>query len=533
MSGTTANQMSLVYTALSVAVVSLILLWRQRMARITTTGRLPPGPPGWPVVGNLFDLGTMPHQKLANHKHKYGPLIWLRLGSLNTLVVSSVEATMEMFKNHDHSFCNRYINEAMKIRDTYKSTISLGDYGPYWRMLRRLCASELFSRKSINGTAPLRRKCVDKMLEWIANEAKETGGGGVEVARYVYAACFNVMGSIVFSRDDLVDPDSTVGNDFFNFNAELTELAVKPNSADFFPSLRWLDPQGLKKKIEEKQAQILHIIGSFIKDRRRATTVMDIDKSIKLPNNTKTEKKKTDFLDVLMDFEGNGKDEPTKISDANLTVFILELFMGATETTSTTVEWAMTELLRNPETMKKAKAEIAQVIGHDRKLEENDIKDLPYLNAVIKETLRLHPAAPLLAPRIAVTDTELMGYRIPKDTMVLVNIWGMGRDPNVWGADHLLFKPERFLSSNLDYRGQNFEFIPFGAGRRICPGISMTQQMLPLALGSLVQSFEWVLENGITTETIDLGERMGITLRKANPLKAVPRLVTPKEFRSN
>ncbi|KAI3977854.1 hypothetical protein MKX01_036694 [Papaver californicum] len=112
MSETTANQMSLVFTALSVAVVASFLLWRQRMARITTAGRLPPGPPGWPVVGNLFNIGTMPH------KHKYGSLIWLRLGSLNILVVSSVEATMEMFKNHDHSFCSRYINEAMKIRDT-------------------------------------------------------------------------------------------------------------------------------------------------------------------------------------------------------------------------------------------------------------------------------------------------------------------------------------------------------------------------------------------------------------------------------
>ncbi|KAI3974442.1 hypothetical protein MKX01_017935 [Papaver californicum] len=293
MSETTANQMSLVYTALSVAVVALVLLWRQRMARITTTGRLPPGPPGWPVVGNLFNLGTIPHQILANHKHVYGSLIRLRLGSLNTLVVSLVEATTEMFKNHDHSFCNRYINEAMKIRDTYKSTISLGDYGPYWRMLRRLCAGELFSRKTI-------------------------------VSGTIYVACFIVMGNIVFSRDDFVDPHSTVGNDFFNFNVELTELAIKPNSADYFPFL-----QDWRQASTNSQ-----IIGSFIDERRCVTT--NVDMNIELAHNTKTKKKKMNFLDVLMEFEGNGKDEPTKVSDANLNVFILELFMGAAETKSTT-----------------------------------------------------------------------------------------------------------------------------------------------------------------------------------------------------
>ncbi|OVA20261.1 Cytochrome P450 [Macleaya cordata] len=506
------NEM-LVWTALAAA--ALIFLLGRIRRKAATTGRLPPGPPGWPVLGNILDLGSMPHRTLVDFKHKYGPLIWLRLGSVNTLVISSAEAAMEMFKNHDHSTCNRHLNETLKIGESYTGTITLGEYGPYWRMLRRLCATELFSRKRIIDTAPLRRRCVDKLIKWISDEAKEQTGNGVELARFVFATSFNVIGNLMLSRD-LVDPKSSKGNEFFNLTSELTELTGKPNLADFFPSLRWLDPQGLKKKTEEKQKQVLDIVGSFVQGRRR----MDMD--VNHQNNKKEHK---DFLDVLMEFEGNGKDEPAKISDRNLNIFILELFVAATETTNSTVEWAMTELLRQPEAMKKVKAEIAQVVGYDRKMEESDIEDLHYLDAVIKETLRLHPPAPLLIPRNVMKDTELMGYVIPKDTQVFVNVWGLGRDSDSW-VDASSFKPERFLAAtNLDYRGQNFEYLPFGAGRRICPGLPLGHQMLHLVLGSLLHSFEWSLENGVTPETLDMGEKMGTSLRKDIPLKAIPKPV--------
>ncbi|OVA20243.1 Cytochrome P450 [Macleaya cordata] len=508
----TSDQMML-WTAFCLsAATSLLLLLRSRRkaATATATSRLPPGPPGWPVVGNILDLGTKPHASLAKFQLKYGPLIWLRLGSVNTLVISSAEAAMEMFKNHDNTFCNRYLNEALKICENYNGTITLGPYGPYWRMLRRICATELFSRKRIMDTAPLRRRCVDKLIKWISDEAKETGNNGVEVARFVFATSFNLIGNLMLSRD-LLDPKSTKGNDFFDVTSELVELAARPNIADFFPSLRPFDPQGLKKKMEDKLISVLEIVGSFVKERR----CMDEEE---LRNKDK------DFLDVLLEFEGNGKDEPTKISDRNLNIFILELFMGATETTNSTVEWAMTELLSNPTTMKKVREEITEVVGHDRKIEESDIEDLPYLRSVIKETLRLHPPIPLLVPRSVIKDTELMGYVIPKDTQVFVNVWGLGRDPDSW-EDPLSFKPERFLNSNVDYRGQNFEFLPFGAGRRICPGLPLGHQMLHLVLGSLLQSFEWSLEDGVTPETLDKGEKMGMSLRKAELLKAVPKAV--------
>lgn len=198
------------------------------------------------------------------------------------------------------------------------------------------------------------------------------------------------------------------------------------------------------------------------------------------------------------------------------------MFFAGSETTSSTIEWAMAEMLRNPESMTKAKEELDRIIGPERKVEESDIDELPYLQAVIKETLRLHPAVPLCLPRNAMQETNYMGYLIPKESQIWVNAWAIGRDPESW-EDPLTFKPERFLGSRLDYKGQNFEFIPFGSGRRICLGISLAPKVIHLGLATLLHSFDWELGNNITPEAIDMEERLGITMRKLIPMEAIPK----------
>lgn len=192
--------------------------------------------------------------------------------------------------------------------------------------------------------------------------------------------------------------------------------------------------------------------------------------------------------------------------------------MAGSETTSSTVEWAMAELLRRPESMYKAKEELNTVVGPKKKVEERDIDNLPYLQAVVKETLRLHPALPLLLPRNALEDTKFMGYHIPKDTQVYVNVWAIGRDPESWD-EPLCFKPERFMGSDIEFKGQNFELLPFGSGRRICVGISLAQRVVHLALASLLNTFDWNLVPG---EALDMSDRIGVSLRKLVPLKAAP-----------
>ena len=181
----------------------------------------------------------------------------------------------------------------------------------------------------------------------------------------------------------------------------------------------------------------------------------------------------------------------------------------------------MTELVRNPNVMSKAKQELEQTIGKGKVIEESDIARLPYLQAVLKETFRLHPAVPLLLPRKADRDVNIQGYTIPKGAQVLINVWKIGRDESVWDRPEL-FLPERFLESKIEAKGQHFELTPFGAGRRICPGVVLAMRMLLLMLGSLINSFDWKLEDGLQLENMDMDETFGITLQKAEPLRVVP-----------
>lgn len=205
-----------------------------------------------------------------------------------------------------------------------------------------------------------------------------------------------------------------------------------------------------------------------------------------------------------------------------MTPYAQEIFLAGSETTSSSIEWAMTELLLKPETMAKAKAELAQVVGPNRKFEESDIDNCKYLQAVIKETLRLHPPVPFLVPRKAIHDTEFMGYHIPQNTQLFINVYAIGRDPECW-ENPSSFRPERFLSLKTEYKGHHFELIPFGAGRRICAGIPLAHRMLHLVLGSLLHSFDWGIDRDFDDDIRDTRERMGVTVRKLKPLRAIAR----------
>lgn len=181
----------------------------------------------------------------------------------------------------------------------------------------------------------------------------------------------------------------------------------------------------------------------------------------------------------------------------------------------------MAEILRKPDVMAKAKAELQLVVGKGKIPEETDVSKLPYLQCIVKETLRIHTPLPFLVPRTVESDVEVNGYTIPKGSQVLVNVWAIGRDPSDW-EDPLNFKPERFLTSERDVRGRDFELIPFGAGRRICPGLPLAIRLVPVTLGALINSFDWKLDGGIGPRELDMEERFGITLHKARPLRAIP-----------
>ncbi|ESQ45196.1 hypothetical protein EUTSA_v10010318mg [Eutrema salsugineum] len=485
----TMNELIGIFTSIALLIYVTYLHHTRRRTR------LPPGPNPWPVIGNMFQLaGSPPHDSLTKLSRRHGPIMTLRLGSMLTVVISSSQVAREIFKKHDAALAGRKIYEAMKGGKSSEGSLITAQYGAYWRMLRRLCTTQFFVTRRLDAMSDVRSKCVDQMLRFV-----EEGGQN---------------GNLMFSRD-LLDPDSKRGSEFFYHTGKVMEFAGKPNVADFFPLLRFIDPQGIRRKTQFHVESAFKIAGEFIKER---TEVREREMS---------DERTKDYLDVLLEFRGGDGDdeEPSRFSARDINVIVFEMFTAGTDTTTSTLEWALAELLHNPRTLTKLQTELRTYFkSPNQKLQEEDLPNLPYLSAVIMETLRLHPPLPFLVPHKAMSTCHIFNqYTIPKETQVLVNVWAIGRDPETW-IDPILFKPERFISdpNPRDFKGQDFEFLPFGSGRRMCPALPLASRVLPLAIGSMVRSFDWALANGLNAEEMDMGERIGITLKKAVPLEAIP-----------
>ncbi|KAL8245834.1 hypothetical protein R6Q59_007050 [Mikania micrantha] len=498
---------------LFLGIVLLSLVWvqwaiRRRRVKLEKLRSLPPGPTPWPVVGNIFQLGfvKVPHKSFAQLAQVHGPnIMTLWLGSMCTVVISSNKAAREMFKNHDVVLAGRKVYECMKgdFGDELGSMIT-AQYGSNWRLLRRLSTTEFFLNSRLDATSGIRSKCIDRLVQSIQDASDINGATSIDVGRFFFLMAFNLIGNLMFSKD-LLDPESKKGAEFFYHAGKVMEYAGKPNVSDFMPFLKWLDPQGIRRNMQNHIREAFRIAGGFIAERME----------------DKVYRRSKDYLDVLLEYRGDGFEGPAMFSSTTVNIIVFEMFTAGTDTTTSTLEWAMAELLHNPHTYKKLQTELKTVVSCAEKLEEKHIEKLPYLKAVIKETLRLHPPLPFLVPHKAMESCTMLDYNIPKETQVLVNVWAIGRDPRIW-EDALVFKPDRFLDSIVDYKGQHFEFIPFGSGRRMCPAIPLASRVLPLALGTLLHRFDWVLGDGVKGAEMDMNERMGITLRKDVPLKAIP-----------
>lgn len=323
----------------------------------------------------------------------------------------------------------------------------------------------------------------------------------VDIGRAAFRTTLNLLSNTIFSKD-LTDPYEDSGKEFRELVGNVMVEAGKPNLVDFFPVLKKIDPQGIRRRMTGYFGKLFDVFEELIKERL-------VTKRLK----------QNDVLEVCLKIN---RDNPDEINQTHIKGMFLDLFAAGTDTTSNSLEWTMTEVLRNPHTMAKAKKELEQIIGKGKIVEEADIMRLPYSQCIVKETLRIHPPVPFLIPRKIENDVKLNGYTIPRGTQVLVNVWAIGRDATSW-EDSLEFKPERFLTSGLDVRGQDFELIPFGAGRRICPGLPLAIRMLPVKLGSLLNNFDWNLDAGISPKELDMTEKFGITLQKADPLCVVPK----------
>ncbi|KAI3800477.1 hypothetical protein L1987_28568 [Smallanthus sonchifolius] len=330
----------------------------------------------------------------------------------------------------------------------------------------------------------------------------------VNVGAAAFTTMLNIFSNLVFSMD-FAQYDSASSQEFKDTVWALMEVGGKPNIVDYFPILKPIDPQGLVRWVYVCGKKLLTIFDRVIDQRleKRSNTSFYDDTS------------SMDVLESLLNL--NLKEKPEFGRDDMRHLF-LDIFLAGTDTISGTLEWAMSELIRNPDKMKMARLELSELMkNEDRNIQEQDISQLPYLQTIIKETLRLHPAAPFLIPHQAIHDVEVQGFIVPKNAQILCNVWAMGRDPNMW-LDPKTFMPERFLDVQIDYKGQDFELIPFGAGRRICPGLNFAHRMLHMVLGSLIQKFDWKLVGNMRPQDMDMREKFGITLQRNVPLMAIP-----------
>ncbi|XP_009142347.1 cytochrome P450 76C2 [Brassica rapa] len=466
----------------------------------------PPGPPRLPIIGNIHLVGKNPHHSFANLSKTYGPVMSLKFGSLNTVIITSPEAAKEVLRTHDQVLSWRSsTNSIRSINHHEVSVVWLPPSSARWRLLRKLSVTLLFSPQRIEATKALRLNKVKELVSFM-NESSERDEP-VDISRASFITALNIISNILFSVD-LGSYDLKKSNEFQDAVIGVMEAIGNPDAANYFPFLAFLDMQGNRKAMKVASEKLFRVFRGFI-DAKIAKRSL---------RNSRENVSTHDFVDALLDLT---KEDEVELNTNDFVHLLLDLFGAGTDTNSSTVEWAMAELLRSPKTMTRAQAEIDHVIGQKGFVEESDISELPYLQAVVKEVFRLHPAAPLLVPRKAESDVEVQGFKVPKDTQVLVNVWAIGRDPSVW-ENPTRFEPERFLGKETDVRGRDYELTPFGARRKICPGLPLAVKIVPLMLASLLYSFDWKLPNGVASEDLDMDETFGLTLHKTNPLHAVP-----------
>ncbi|KAK1265210.1 Flavonoid 3'-monooxygenase [Acorus gramineus] len=482
-------------------VVSTLFISTLLYILISTTShrrcRLPPGPKGWPILGNLPQLGPKPHQTLATLAKIHGPILHLRLGHVHVVVASSPSAAASFLKTHDANFADRPPNSGGTHVAYNCQDLVFAPYGPRWRMLRKLCSLHLFSTKALDEFRQVREEEVLNMVRSL--HGSRVNSHAVNVGKILNMCATNALSRALMGRRVFGEAEAAA-EEFKEMVVELMVVAGEFNVGDFVWGLGWLDPQGVVGRMKKLHRRFDGFLDGIIKEH-------SMDGS----------DRKRDLLSVLIGLKERGEGEE-RLNDVDIKALLLNMFSAGTDTSSSTVEWALAELILHPDILKKAQQELDSVVGRSRLVSESDMAHLPYFHAIVKETFRLHPSTPLSIPHMASDDCHVDDYFIPKGTTLLVNVWAITHDPNVW-PNPLEFDPTRFMQNgpagHMDVKGNDFELIPFGAGRRICAGMGLGLRMVQLMMATLVHGFDWAVDG-----KVDMEEAYGITLQRAVPLTA-------------
>ncbi|XP_073002628.1 cytochrome P450 93A2-like [Typha latifolia] len=497
------------YITLSlISLLSIFLIRHFFFSKSPTGLRLLPSPFSLPVLGHLHLLSPIPHQALYKLSLRHGPLFHLRLGSVPCVIACSTDTARLFLKNYDAIFSDRPQSAAVKYLLFNSSSFAFAPYGPYWRFMKKLCMTDLLGNRTLGQLKHVRREELRRLMKHISCMAAQ--GSAFNVGEEIMKHANNIVSTMAMNiRCSGSDNDAEVVR---NVVKEVAELAGRFNLGDYIPVFEKLDLQGFKKRFEVARKSFDELMERILKKReeeRRTKKVMGLVGG-------EGERVK-DLLDILLDIYED-KEAEMRLTMDNIKAFILDMFVGGSDTSGITIDWALGELLTHPSVLHKAVAEIDSVVGKSRLVDESDIPNLPYLQAIVKETLRLHPSGPLI-PRMSTEDCTVGGYDIPANTRLFINVWAINRDPNYW-KDPLRFYPERFIEGEqqaTDIRGQHFHMLPFGGGRRSCPGASLALLVIQPTLAAMIQCFDWKVNS-----PVDMTEGLGITLPRAQPLTCMP-----------
>ncbi|PPE02964.1 hypothetical protein GOBAR_DD00034 [Gossypium barbadense] len=453
--------------------------------RLLQNRGLPPSPAlSLPIIGHLHLIKKPLHRTLAKLSKQHGPILFLRFGSRPVLVVSSPSATEECLSKNDTVFANRPRLLAGKHLGYDYTTLVWAPYGDHWRNLRRVASLQLLSSNRVQKYLGIR---MDEV---------------VEMKSMFFELTLNVMMRMIAGKRYCRNGEDELEEEkkFKEIVRESFQVSGATNIVDFVPMLKWVGLNKIEKKLEILQRKRDEFMQNLIDERRKLTS-----------SNSCYEQNSKTIVDVLLSAQ---ETDPDYYTDDTIRGFMQVLLSAGTDTSAATMEWGLSLLLNNPKTLEKAREEIDMEVGQSRLIHESDYERLAYLHAVISETFRMCPPGPLLVPHESSEECMVRGFSIPRGTMLLVNIWAMHNDPVLW-ENPTEFKPDRFLGPGLVKNG--FTFLPFGTGRRGCPGESLAMGLIPLTVGCLIQCFEW---GRMGEEMVDMSEGNGLNMPKAQPLVA-------------
>ncbi|XWS69247.1 hypothetical protein CRYUN_Cryun04dG0162900 [Craigia yunnanensis] len=452
------------------------------------------GPVGWPLLGTLPLMGSLAHRKLANIAASLGVtrLMTFSLGTTRVIISSHPDTAREILSGS--SFSDRPIKESARLL-MFERAIGFAPSGKYWRHLRRKAANHMFSPRRISCLQALRQQVADEMLVEVRKGMEEKGL--VELRGILQKGSLNNILESVFGSSvclERVELGLMVKEGY--------ELITMFNWEDYFP-LRFLDFHGVKRRCHKLSGKVRSVVGQIVKERKKAGDHVNGG---------------NDFLSALLTLP-----KEDQLSDSDMVAVLWEMIFRGTDTVAILLEWIMARMVLHQDIQAKVQQEIDACIGHRcRHVQDSDLPNLPYLQAVVKEVLRMHPPGPLLSwARLATHDVHVGKSFVPAGTTAMVNMWAITHDPAIW-KDPWTFRPERFVEEDVFIMGSDLRLAPFGSGRRVCPGKALGLATVQLWLARLLHCFRWLRG---TAQHVDLSETLSLSLEMKKPLacQVVPR----------